>query len=145
MAKKTSITKKNPVGAPRTVSPSKEDVISLGEEMIQWVTKNQPIHLSKWYSLEKHYTDKYWDTLTKLEQFLPYYDQALKIVGYKYLEKDSPIEPSLKQRWQRVYFKDIKAMEDEKAIFESNLRKQEQNMNGQNITVNITDYAKKND
>jgi hypothetical protein len=101
-----------PAGRPRTVSLAPNDMIKLGEEMIEWVTINDPIHLSKWYCIEKGFTDKQWDAMQQVPEFLPYYEAALKLVGYKYIERDTDIEPSLKQRWLRVYFKDLRRQED---------------------------------
>lgn len=98
---------------PRTSSFSEEEFIQLGQEMVNWVIENDPIHLSQWYSGVKKFIYKDWKTFIQRDEFIPYYDQALKIVGLKYLLKDSPIEPSLKQRWQRVYYADLKDQEDQ--------------------------------
>ncbi len=103
------------MGRPKTVSLSSSDMIALGEEMIDWVTKNKPIHLSMWYTMVKDITDKDWDCYRKNEDFFHYYTKALKLVGYGYLDKDSNIDVRLKDRWQRVYFKDLKAEEDQTA------------------------------
>ncbi len=107
----------NKGGAPRTVSFSEDEMIALGEEMVNWVLENDPIHLSMWYSINKNFTDKQWDTFQQRREFVPYYEKALKLVGFNYLSKSSDVEPSLKQRWQRVYFKDIKHQEDEDLKF----------------------------
>lgn len=106
-----------PAGRPRTVSPPPEELEALGMEMIDWLetTEIDFLHVSDWYSLHKGFTDKAWETMTDRSEFIPYYNKALKIVGRKYLAKDSPIEPSLKQRWQRVYFKDLRKEEDQTA------------------------------
>lgn len=99
-------------GRKRSVSLPPSDMIALGEEMVDWVLANDPIHLSQWYCIHKGFTDKQWDAMQQMPEFLPYYQKAIKLVGYKYITKDSPIEPSLKQRWQRVYFKDLVKQED---------------------------------
>ena len=99
-------------GRPRSVSLPPDQMIELGKEMIEWVVEHDPIHLSQWYCIEKGYTDREWDTMHVAPEFFPYYEQALKLVGYKYLLKESPIESNLKQRWQRVYFKDLAKQED---------------------------------
>lgn len=104
--------KKNPVGAPRTVSPPPQDMIKLGQEMIDWVKKNpDALHLSCWYSIHKGYTDKEWDTMTNRSEFVSYYERALKIIGHKYL--DGTVNPSIAQRWQRIYYKDLRRSEDQ--------------------------------
>lgn len=108
-------------GRPRSSSFSPEDMISLGEEMIKWIEENNPIHLSQFYCVHKKLTDKEWDAMRKVPEFLHYYEQALKMVGYQYLEKESRIDPSLKHRWTRVYFKDIKEAENEDLRYKNQL------------------------
>jgi hypothetical protein len=100
-------------GAPRTVSLSKDEMIKLGQEMIQWV-KDHPdiLHLSEWYTIEKMYTYNQWKQFITKEEFHPYYEIALKLVGKKYLDKTSNVREGISQRWQRVYFKDIRESED---------------------------------
>ena len=103
----------NPVGAPRTVSPLPSEMIILGEEMVKWVKENNPIHLSQWYSFQKKFTKAQWRAMKLLPEFLPYYEEALQSVGLNYIKKNSEVEPSIKQRWQRVYFEDLRECEDE--------------------------------
>ncbi len=102
-------------GRPRTVSFSPEEMVMLGEEMVKWVIENKPIHLSLWYTQHKDFTDEQWDTFRKCPEFFHYYTKALKLVGYGYLDKDSAVDVRLKDRWQRVYFKDLKRQEDDDA------------------------------
>lgn len=99
-------------GAPRTVSLSDDGMSALGKEMVDWV-KSHPdtIHLSQWYTIEKGFTYNQWKTFITIKSFFPYYEQALKIIGIKYL--DSTINSSISQRWQRIYFKDLREQEDE--------------------------------
>jgi len=101
-----------PAGRPRTASLQPDEMISLGEEMLEWVEENEPIHLCEFYTFYKNITDKDWNAMRHAPEFLHYYNSALKKIGMQYLKKDSPIEPSLKQRWARVYFKDLKEQED---------------------------------
>ncbi len=101
-----------PAGRPRTSTPPPEEMIKLGEEMLAWVKKNKPLHLSHWYSIEKFITDKVWENMQVAPEFSPYYEQALKIVGQQYLDKTSKVRDSISQRWQRVYFKDLRKSED---------------------------------
>lgn len=108
-----------PAGRPRSISLQPHEMEALGKEMIQWVSQYDPMHLSQWYCLHKGYTDAEWETMHVAPEFFPYYEQALKLVGLKYLSKESPIEPALKQRWQRVYFKDLRKEEDETANAEA--------------------------
>lgn len=100
---------------PRTTSLPPDKMIKLGEEMVKWVTENKPIHLSKWYTQHKDFSDKEWNAMRQLPEFLHYYEKSLKLVGYSYLDKDSNVDARLKDRWQRVYFKDLREQEDQDA------------------------------
>lgn len=108
-----------PAGRPRTVTPPPEEMIQLGEEMIAWVKKNKPLHLSQWYSIEKFITDKVWECMQVAPEFFPYYELALKLVGQQYLDKRSNVRDGISHRWQRVYFKDLKKIEDADAEAEA--------------------------
>jgi len=109
-------------GRPRTVCPEKEELINLGEEMVKWCSENKPLHLCEWYSIKEDITDNVWDTMRKREEFVHYYRKALKIVGLEYLDKDSSVDRTIKDRWQRVYFKDLKEEEDETAKYLQSLK-----------------------
>jgi hypothetical protein len=104
---------------PRSVSYDPDEMIALGEEMLKWIVENDPIHLCQFYSLKKMFTYKQWDTMTQREEFIPYYEKALQIIGLKYILKDNEIESSIKHRFLRLYFKDLKHSENEKITFES--------------------------
>lgn len=105
------------LGRPRTVSFSDEEFEILGEEMVKWVTENYDyaLHLSDWYTVVKGFTYNQWKTFLQKEAFLPHYEKALKIVGRKYLDKNTNIRDGISQRWQRVYFKDLREEEDDTA------------------------------
>lgn len=103
-----------PGGAPRTITPPPEEVIKLGQQMIAFVSdkKNNVLHLSEWWSIEMFFVENVWEALSKVPEFVPYYEQALRIIGKKYLDKDSKVRDGISQRWQRVYFKDVRQQED---------------------------------
>jgi|TARA_R110000868_G_scaffold11599_2_gene56677 hypothetical protein len=114
-----------PAGRPRTSTPPPEEMILLGEEMLKWIENNNPIHLSQWWSIEKFIDSKVWRNMIEASEFSPYYTKALKMIGMNYISKDSCVEPRIKDRWQRVYFKDLKNEEDETARFLQSLRIEE--------------------
>lgn len=104
----------HPGGAPRTVSLSPDEMIALGQEMLDWLKKHpETLHLSEWYTIEKMFTYNQWKTFIQRIEFIPYYEVALKLVGIKYLNKDSNVREGISQRWQRAYFKDLKEIEDQ--------------------------------
>lgn len=126
-------------GRPRTTSLEPKEMIALGEEMVVWVTKNKKniLHLSEWYTIEKGFIYNEWKTFLQRAEFIPYYEQALKIVGSKYLDKNSNVREGASQRWQRVYFKDLKDEEDETIKFQSDLKKQEVTYNHEESTKQL--------
>jgi hypothetical protein len=128
---------KMPAGRPRTVSLSPEEMHALGKEMVAWVLENKPIHLSQWWCIEKMYTDKEFDTIHVCPEFFPYYEKCIKIIGLNYLLKNSKIEPNIKNRWQRVYFKDLKKSEDEDADRETERKKSIASSTPQSISIYV--------
>lgn len=104
-------------GRPRQFAFTPEQMIELGKEMVAWVRahKKTILHLCEWYTIEKGFTYNEWKNFIQLSEFLPYYEQALKIVGLKYVDKKSNVRDSISQRWQRIYFKDLREGEDEDA------------------------------
>jgi len=109
--------KKSNAGRPRTVSPPEKDLIALGKEMVAWVKDNEQkvLHISEWYCIHKEILTSVWETMIKRPEFVSYYEQALKIIGKKYLDKDSNVREGVSQRWQRSYFKDLRKEEDQDA------------------------------
>lgn len=106
-------------GRPRTVSFEPPEMIKLGEQMIKWIEENDPLHVSEWYSIEMFITDKDWETMVKRQEFVGYYEKAKRLIGRKYLDKNSNVREGVSQRWQRVYFKDLKDEENEKTLFDA--------------------------
>jgi hypothetical protein len=104
-------------GRPRTTSFAEKEMIALGKEMVEFVKKNKKtiLHLSEWYTIEKGFIYREWKTFIQKEEFLPYYEQALKLIGLKYVDKNSNVRDGISQRWQRVYFGDLKEQEDRDA------------------------------
>src|ERR1700728_2337578 len=102
-----------PMGRPRTSTPPPDEMIKLGEEMLEYINDNPDIlHLSEWWSIEKFIVQKVWDNMICAPEFSPYYEIALKMIGKKYIDKTSNVRDSISQRWQRVYFKDLRQSED---------------------------------
>jgi len=114
-------------GAPRTTSFEPEEMIALGEEMISWIEDHPEIlHLSEWYTIEKMFTYNQWKVMKDKPEFHPYYEKALKMVGRKYLDRDSNVREGASQRWQRVYFKDLR--EEEEATKDADSQRKQKEM-----------------
>lgn len=139
-------------GAPRTTSLPPEEMIALGKEMVHWVELNNPLHLSEWYTIHKGFVYNQWKKFIEKEEFRPYYEKSLRLVGKQYLDKNSNVRDNSAPRWQRVYFPDIKEVEDQDhqdkldreleqkkklAEYESSIRKDSEQ--DQSITIKIVD------
>lgn len=127
-------------GKPRTVSLSPDEMVKLGEEMIQWVQENQPVHLSQFYTIHKGYTEKEWNTMRQAPEFLQHYEKALKMIGIQYLLKDSNISDSIKHRWQRIYFGDLRQEEDDTKRSDAEIKKMAEDRL-QDLLVKVIDYS----
>lgn len=99
---------------PRVFSFSPEEMIHLGEEMVEYVKKNKKtiLHLCEWYTIEKGFTYNEWKNFIQKDEFFPYYEKALKIIGLKYVDKTSNVRDNISPRWQRIYFGDLREGED---------------------------------
>lgn len=114
-------------GRPRTTSLAPEEMIALGKELVEWV-KNHPetMHLSQWYTLEKDYLYEEWKCFVRMPEFRIYYEKALKLVGLKYLDRDSNIREGASHRWQRLYFADLREEEEATKDADSERKKNEE-------------------
>lgn len=100
-----------PVARPRTISLPKEKMIELGKEMVTWAS-NTPdaLHLNEFYTKLKGWTYAEFKNLRVCSEFYPYYEQAIGIIGKRYL--DGTVNPSIAQRWLRLYFGDLREEEN---------------------------------
>src|SRR5580692_3721348 len=113
-----------PAGAPRTVTPEKEELIKLGEEMIQWI-KNNPdaVHYTEWYSIEKGILKKHWDDMCLKEEFWAYYEMARNIFASRHMK--GAVSDGIAHRFLGMYLGDLRKHEkeiaDEKASREKEI------------------------
>lgn len=109
-------------GRPRTTTPPVDELILLGEEMVEWVRINRPVHLNQWWLIHKNITRKVWDAMRHKEEFIHYYEVALSMIGNNYIDKDSNVDPRVKDRFLRLYHKDLRDQEDADARFNASLK-----------------------
>jgi len=113
-------------GRPRTVCPPAEELEELGIEMCNWIeTHPEALHLSAWYSIQKWFIESVWEQMIRKPEFRGYYERAKKIVGSRYLDKDSRVRDGISHRWQRVYFNDVKEEENETLEFKAKVTAKE--------------------
>tara|TARA_R110002126_G_C10444796_1_gene499205 strand:+ start:1218 stop:1688 length:471 start_codon:yes stop_codon:yes gene_type:complete len=129
--------KKNKVGAPRTVTPEKEELIELGKDLVAWALDTEQelrYHLNQWYTLKHGFTKDQWDCMLMKPEFKAYYKKAKVSIASRYV--DSSIHPSIAQRFLRLYFPDLAKEENELLKFKSQLAKEENE-----VLENLTQLA----
>lgn len=116
-------------GRPRALTPSKEEVIELGKELVEWVSvedKDNPrLMFAEFYSGVKHILRREWKALLKLDDFAPYYEQAQQILAKRCL--DGTMEKSFGHRYLRLYDRELTQEEDKLLAYKAELaRKQKE-------------------
>jgi len=72
---------KHPGGAPRTVTPPKDELQKLGEDMVEWFLNNaEADHFTEYYSIHKGILRKDWNSLREKPEFTPYYEKCRNII-----------------------------------------------------------------
>jgi len=113
---------KNAVGHGRPPAPGFEDenVIKLGEELLDWMRacdadkKCDVVHLSEFYSEIKGIAPSQWDSLTHRSCFHCYYERAKKWMG-KRIMKNKNLSPTYGSRFLGIYCKEVTEHEFEVA------------------------------
>lgn len=135
-----------PAGRPRTVSLPPDEMIKLGEEMIEYIETHDVLHLQEWYGIEKMILDGEWKAMIQIPEFLPYYNKAIKMVAKKYVDKNSNVRDSIAHRFARIYYQDLRQSEDEFVILKAQAGKKALEENIQDLAgalhKAITEYDK---
>lgn len=100
---------------PRTSTRSKEDLISLGEDFVEWATEetDEPrLRYCQFYSLKHGILKKEWDLILQKPEFREYYEKVQAALATKWITGD--VNPSIAHRFLRIYCPDVKEDEDEK-------------------------------
>ena len=134
------------VGRPRTVSPSPEECIKLGEELLKWATERTGefrFRFPQWYSIKKNIIRKDWKSLIQSPEFLPYYEKVQSIFADKCLTEY--VKEGFANRYLRLYDRDLIEIENEQAKYISELKKQEQNQQNQKVIFEVNYKNDSND
>lgn len=110
-------------GAPRTVSPSPEECIILGEDLVKWATeptKEWRCLFQQWYSLKHSILRKEWKTLIQRAEFMPYYEKAQSSLAVKCV--NGTMKEGFGQRYIRLYDRNLVEEETEKVKTEAEIR-----------------------
>lgn len=103
----------NKGGVPRSITPEKEELIKLGQELVTWATEETDelrCRFSQWYCLKKGFIKSQWDLMRVKPEFTPYYESARVALGQKYI--DGTINSSIAHRFLRIYCPEVKQEED---------------------------------
>lgn len=138
-------TTKNPVGRPRTSSPTPEECIKLGEDLVKWATeetKEWRCLFQQWYSLKQGILRNDWKALIKTDEFRPYYEKAQSALAMRAV--DGTMKEGFGQRYLRLYDRELTEEENENKKFESELRK-DVLRDTADFVVQVIDYKNKKD
>jgi hypothetical protein len=103
-------------GAPRTTTPSKEECIALGEDLVKWATeetKDLRTSFSFWYALKHNLIHEQWKLMKQKDEFRPYYEKARAALTHKLHTQQ--IEKGLSHRYIGLYDRDLRDHEAEVA------------------------------
>lgn len=106
-----------PGGRPRTCVPEKEELIKLGEDLLEWASAKAKGELRcrwcEWYAKKHFFIRKQWKHMIEKEEFRPYYEAAQVFLGEKWI--DGTIHQSIAQRYLRIYDPEVTEQEDKDA------------------------------
>lgn len=104
-----------PIGRPRTATPEKEDLISLGELLVKWALQKQEegepirVRFCDWYT-QLGFIRKQWEHMREKPEFQWYYERARSALALRYL--DGTVNPSIAHRYIRMYDPELRDSED---------------------------------
>lgn len=135
---------------PRTLTPEDPELEILGQELVDWATyadtekprkDDKRLHLKQWYALKKSFTKVKWDKMCEKPVFRAYYEKAQAALAIRYI--DGTVNPSIAQRFLRLYFGDLKKEEDATAEFTAKLK----NLDPEAVEtiIQVINYAKDKD
>jgi len=103
-----------PAGRPRTSVPDREELIKLGEDLLEWASTKAKGELRcrwcEWYAKKHFFIRKQWKHMIEKEEFRPYYEAAQVFLGEKWI--DGTIHQSIAQRYLRIYDPELTEQED---------------------------------
>lgn len=107
-----------PGGRPRTVIPSKEELIELGKDLVEWAAEKQKkgdpirVRFCDWYT-DRGFIRKQWEEFRDKEEFSWYYERARSLMALRYV--DGTVNHSIAHRYLRIYDPEVRDEEDKDA------------------------------
>ena len=135
----------HPGGAPRIVSPTPEESIKLGKELVEWALvddeKDPHVAFAEWYSLEKGIIRKDWKTLVQKPEFVPYYEQAQALMS-KRIKNGKMMEKSFAHRYLRIYDREVVEEENSLVSYKAQLEMKKKEEDRKQTVEDIRDALK---
>jgi len=111
---------------PRTITPSPEELIELGKDLLAWATEETPelrCRFCQWYSLKKDILDDEWELMIRKTEFIGYYEKARVALAQRYI--DGSVKEGISHRFMRIYAPEVKREEDETSAYNASLKAKE--------------------
>lgn len=129
-------------GRPRTTTPPPEEVIKLGEDLVQWINEPCPDgqfrnRWCEWYAIKHNMIKEEWKLLLQKPEFRPYYEKAQAYLGSKWINGD--INHSIAHRFLRIYCPEVKDEEDEKTANDIRLKIEAETSAARTVTQDVID------
>lgn len=104
-------------GRPRTAIPEKEELIKLGEDLLNWASEKKKGELRarwcEWFACKHFFLRDQWKRMIDTPEFRPYYEAAQPYLAEKWI--DGTINHSIAHRYLRIYDPELKENEDKDA------------------------------
>lgn len=131
----------NTGGRPRYTSPSPEEVIKLGEDLVQWATEptsEKRTAWSFWYCLKHGMIQTQFKALKNLEEFKPYYEIARSAMAQKIHNEE--LEKGMAHRYVRMYDRELAEEEDQTKRDDADIKRMSDEQ-VQDLLVKIISYS----
>ena len=101
-------------GRPRTCIPEKDELIKLGQDLLDWASEKVEGELRcrwcEWYAKKHFFIRKHWKRMLDTEEFRPYYETAQAYLSEKWI--NGTINQSIAHRYLRIYDPELRENED---------------------------------
>ena len=103
-----------PAGRPRESIPEREELIKLGQDLLEWASEKKKGELRcrwcEWYACKHFILRAQWKRMIDTPEFRPYYEAAQPYLAEKWI--DGTINQSIAQRYLRLYDPELRENED---------------------------------
>lgn len=122
-------------GKPRTLTPSKEETLKLGKDLVEWASKptqdhetpGERLRFAEWYCIKHFMIAKQFKALQQLPEFKPFYEKARSMLAIRLVNAGQKgyIKEGIAHRFLRYYCDDVRESENDKILFEAEAKKKQ--------------------